>query len=141
MTSSGKNIDQGTRILLQRATVKTLSKEFTPRLMKMIEQERGTEQSTLAERLFEEKKPWAVYAVTGICLIISAVLTFLLLNGVLSDISLVSDTMQKNSTFLVDYSRIFYLSLQEYFLIPIVINAICILILLDYFLRKRTLQI
>lgn len=134
-----KNIDQVTKKLLQLATVKTPSKEFTPRLMKMMAQEKRVEQSTLAELLRKEEKPWAVYTITGICLAIFAGFSFLLLKDVSFGITSGPDTMQMLSTPLADYARILCLSLQQYYLIPIVINATCLLILLDRFFRRKIL--
>lgn len=141
MIHSAKDIDQATRSLLQRATVKTPSREFVPRLMKMIEQENSVRQKAQTERLIREKKPFLIYLITGICLAIPAGFIFLLSKGVLSDVTFVPDVMQTLSGLLAGYYRNLYLFLHEYFLIPIVINAICLLILIDRLFRKRIRRI
>ena len=140
MKHSQNNIDQVTKNLLQRATVQTPSQDFTPRLMKLVEQKKSVEQNILAEPLLEEKKPWIVYTITGICAIIFVGIIFMLLEGVSFNISFDPDTMQMLSDRLLEYSQIFYASLQEFYLLPIVINITCLLIILDRFLRKKILH-
>lgn len=140
MKKPSSDIDLVTRQLLQQATVRLPSEDFASRLMDRLAREEGVERGAPVAALLAERRPWEVYIIAGIGLIAFAGYIFQLLWGAAPGTEGTPLVMQTQLTqLLVDYSRSIRSFLQEHYLIPIVLNTTCVLILLDQILRRRML--
>jgi len=137
MTEPGKNTDYITKKLLQKATVQKPSEAFTSHVMKMIEEEKEAAEGAPAESPERTDNPWGFFIFSGIYLTLLGGLSFLILSRALSDTAFGRNIMNMLSILPVDNLRILYVTLKEYYLIPVVINLTCLLIILDLILRKK----
>lgn len=137
MTGSDEKTDQITKYLLQKATVQKPPDRFTSSLMKMIEQEKTVAEGSPLELPERQDGPLGTFIFSGICMALLGFLFFLISRGALSDTAFGRDVMNMLSALPVDSLRIIYLTVQEYYFIPAVINLTCLLIIIDLFLRKK----